>query len=407
MLVELCPHAHARYTSLPLVGPHLEGLVVWLVGRGYPRLCIRRRLSAMPRLEMRLHRRGVGRLEDLCDSELLRFAPRHVRDDVSLSAAVRSITRYLDEHGLLARPELTASGQLIVDYRRHLDRVRGLSAKTLELHSATAAALLSFLNFDRDQAALQNLGSSQIEAFIRATSDRLSRESLQHAVAYVRSFLRFLAGRSEVRADLHNVIDTPRVYRQERLPRALAWPAVQAFLAAIDRSTAMGRRDHTMFLLMATYGLRASEVAALRLDDIDWRAEKIRVPRPKTGTPLELPLTDEVGAAFVDYLRHARPQSLGREVFLRLRLPARRIRPTTVGEAFRTWARRGGLPTGCGGPHCLRHSLAVHLLREGLSLKSIGDLLGHRSTESTCVYLRLQVEDLRDAALPLPSEVSR
>ena len=196
MLVELCPHAHARYTSLPLVGPHLEGLVVWLVGRGYPRLCIRRRLSAMPRLEMRLHRRGVGRLEDLCDSELLRFAPRHVRDDVSLSAAVRSITRYLDEHGLLPRPELTASERLIVDYRRHLDRVRGLSAKTLELHSATAAALLSFLNFDRDQAALQNLGSSQIEAFIRATSDRLSRESLQHAVAYVRSFLRFLAGRS-------------------------------------------------------------------------------------------------------------------------------------------------------------------------------------------------------------------
>jgi integrase/recombinase XerD len=180
-----------------------------------------------------------------------------------------------------------------------------------------------------------------------------------------------------------------------------------AFLAAIDRSSAMGRRDHTMFLLMATYGLRAGEVAALRLDDIDWRAGKIRVSRSKTCTPLELPLTDEVGAALVDYLRHARPQAVCREIFLRLRLPADRIGSTTVSEAFRTWARRGALPTGCGGPHCLRHSLATHLLREGISLKSIGDLLGHRSTESTCVYLRLQVEDLCEAALPLPSEVSR
>ena len=120
-----------------------------------------------------------------------------------------------------------------------------------------------------------------------------------------------------------------------------------------------------------------------------------------------MPLTDEVGAAVIDYLRHARPQVLCREVFVRLRLPVGRIGSTTVSEAFRTWARRGALPTGCGGPHCLRHSLAVHLLREGISLKAIGDLLGHRSTESTCVYLRLQVEDLRDAALPLPSEASR
>jgi integrase/recombinase XerD len=407
MLVELCPRAHARYTSLPLLGPHVEAFAAWLVARGYPRLYIRRRLSAMPRLEMRLRRRGVRRLEDLCDIEMLRFAPRHVRDDVLLSAVVRSLTRYLNENGVLAHPELTPSEQLTAAYRRHLHRTRGLAAKTLKLHSSTAAALLSFLDFDRDRLALHNLGSSQIEAFIRAISARLSRESLQHAVAYVRSFLRFLAGRNEVHADLSDTIDTPRVYRQERLPRALAWAAVQAFLAAIDRSSAMGRRDHTMFLLMATYGLRAGEVAALRLDDIDWRAGKIRVSRSKTCTPLELPLTDEVGAALVDYLRHARPQAVCREIFLRLRLPTDRIGSTTVSEAFRTWARRGALPTGCGGPHCLRHSLAMHLLREGISLKSIGDLLGHRSTESTCVYLRLQVEDLCEAALPLPSEVSR
>jgi len=125
MLVELCPRAHARYTSLPLLGPHVEAFVAWLVARGYPRLYIRRRLSAMPRLEMRLRRRGVRRLEDLCDIELLRFAPRHVRDDVQLSAVVRSLTRYLDKNGLLARPELRPSQQLIAAYRLHLHRTAG------------------------------------------------------------------------------------------------------------------------------------------------------------------------------------------------------------------------------------------------------------------------------------------
>jgi integrase len=164
----------------------------------------------------------------------------------------------------------------------------------------------------------------------------------------------------------------------------------------------MGRRDYAMFLLIATYGLRTSEIAALRLEDVEWRAGRIRVPRPKSTTPIVLPLTDDVGAALLDYLRHARPELPCREVFLRVRAPAGALAPTAVTEAFQGWSRRGGLSIPYQGPHCLRHSLAVHLLRQGTSLKAIGDLLGHRSTESTCVYLRLNVDDLRDAALDLP-----
>jgi site-specific recombinase XerD len=165
--------------------------------------------------------------------------------------------------------------------------------------------------------------------------------------------------------------------------------AVQAFLAANDRSTPMGLRDYAMFLLIVTYGLRTSEVTALRLDDLEWRARRIRVGRPKAKAPLILPLTDEVGTALVDYLCHARPDLAYREVFLRARAPAGRLKPTAVTEAFQSWIRRGRLPIPYQGPHCLRHSLAVHLLRQGAPLKAIGDLLGHRSLESTCVYLRL------------------
>jgi site-specific recombinase XerD len=210
-----------------------------------------------------------------------------------------------------------------------------------------------------------------------------------------------------VSTGLAEQIDTPRVYRGERLPRALAWETVLGFLKAIDRATTIGRRDYAMFLLIATYGLRTSEVVALTVDQIQWRERTIRVPRSKVGCPLLLPLTEDVGAAVIDYLRHSRPALARREVFLRVRPPQGALKPTAVTEAFQAWARRSGLPIPFHGPHCLRHSLAVHLLRQGTALKTIGDLLGHRSAESTCVYLRLQVDDLRDVALDLPHEEER
>jgi site-specific recombinase XerD len=405
MLAELFPRIHSRFTSLRLLGSHVEGFLAWLEAEGYPPLPIRLRLRTLPRLEARLRRRGVCRLEGLRGSELLRLAPRDSQDDVYLSALVRSLTHYLEAHGVLGQEAITPCAQVITAYRTYLERVRGLADSTLTQHCATAKELLSFIGFDGDATRLRALDAPQIEAFLRSATTRLCRASLQHTAAHLRCLFRFLASRGDVDRGLDAWIDTPRLYRGEQLPRALAWETVRAFLAAIDRSTPMGRRDYAMFLLIATYGLRTSEVAALRLDDLEWRARRIRVGRPKAKEPLVLPLTDEVGAALVDYLRHARADLPYREVFLRVRAPAGRLKPTGVTEAFQAWTRRGALSIPYQGPHCLRHSVAVHLLRQGASLKAIGDLLGHRSLESTCVYLRLHVEDLRDAALELPREV--
>ncbi len=405
MLAEFCPRIHARYTSLGVLGSQVEGFLAWLKARDYPPLPIRLRLRALPRLDRLLRRRGVRRLEDLCAAQLLEYAPRDSQDDIYLSALVRSLARYLEARGVFGRRAMTPRERVVTAYRTYLERVRGLADSTITEHCATAGGLLSFLEVDGDPASLRTLGPPQIEAFLRAASTRLCRASLQHTVGHLRSLLRFLASRGEVGRGLDSSIDTPRLYRGEQLPRALAWETVQAFLAAIDRSTRMGRRDYAMFLLIATYGLRTSEVAGLRLDDLQWRARRIRVARPKTTTALILPMTDEVGAALVDYLRHARANGPYREVFLRVRAPAGPLKPTAVTEAFQAWARRGALSIPYQGPHCLRHSLAVHLLRQGAPLKAIGDLLGHRSLESTCVYLRLHVEDLRDATLELPTEV--
>jgi len=249
---------------------------------------------------------------------------------------------------------------------------------------------------------LAALTASDVEAFVHGAGERQSRVSLQHTVAQLRGFLRFLASGGRVRPSLDRQIDTPRVYRQEQLPRSLPWPTVRRLLQSVDRRTPDGLRDYAMLFLIATYGLRACEIVALTLDGIDWRGRRLHVPPRKTGTPLVLPLTDAAGTILLRYLRRGRPASPRRELFLRQRAPAGVLKPTAVSEVFQKWVRRSGLPIPFHGPHCLRHSFAVALLRRGVGLKTLGDLLGHRTAESTCAYLRLATDDLREVALTVP-----
>ncbi len=200
---------------------------------------------------------------------------------------------------------------------------------------------------------------------------------------------------------LDTQIDTPRLYRMEKLPRALPWGTVSAFLNSIDQENPIGLRDYTMFFLLASYGLRSSDIVALTLDDINWHKGEILISQRKTGNTLVLPLTDKVGAVLFQYLREGRSHLPYRELFLRARAHYGPLKHTAVYEAFQAWSRRSALEIPFQGPHCLRHSYAIHLLRQGISVKTIGDLLGYRIAESTCVYLRFAIEDLREVALSL------
>ena len=405
MLTSLFPRAHARYTSLPLLGGVLEGLCVWLQAEGYPDSALRRRLQAAPSLAGALLEHGVGSLGELTGSELRGFAPPpRWSGSPPLGALVRSLAQYLEELGELAPTPMTPTRCRVADYAQYLDRVRGLADATITMHAATITEFLLFLELDARPNRLRELRAADVEAFVAKVSERVGRARLVHTTTVLRTFLRFLAAAGDGPPDLADQVESPRIYRGEHFPRALAWDTVMLFLRSIDRTTSKGLRDYAMFLLMATYGLRASEVRALQLDDISWRARRIQAPRPKVGSPLMLPLTDEVGTALVNYLRRGRLPTAHRHLFLRVAAPIGPLGRGAIGDAFRTWARRAeiSLPSR-GGPHCLRHAMAVHLLRDGVALKTIGDLLGHRSTESTCVYLRLDLEDLRDVALPLPA----
>ena len=206
--------------------------------------------------------------------------------------------------------------------------------------------LLAFLAFDQHAAALRTLAAPQLEACPKALATRYGRSGLRHAVAHLRGFLRFLANCDEAPPGLDTRIDRPRTYRDEHLPRALPWATGQVFLATISRARAVGHRAYALCLLMATYGLRASEVAALRLDSVRWRVGERRVPCSKGCIERILPLTAEVGNAVLDYLRHGRPASPLRALFLRCLHPLRAEHQSLLALA------RGGPAHGRARPAC-------------------------------------------------------
>jgi integrase/recombinase XerD len=403
MLCNIFPRLHQRYSSLRLFGPLLNDFSSWLSGHGYNRDLIQNHIRATRRLDHMLLRRGCRTISEIRREALRACRPKNSQDDVFLSGVISHWERYLDEQHLLPPLQATPITTLTNEYRLYLESVRNVRRSTLTNHSRTASCFLSQLGYEKNPSCLIEVDLNAIEAFVRMRSQSISRISLQHDITQLRSFLRFLSVRGQVRPGLDRQIDSPRLYSGEQLPRSLPWETAQSLLASIDQTIPNGLRDYAMLLLIATYGLRVSEVVALKLDDIQWRASTIRIPACKTMSPPLLPLMDAVGESLVAYLRRGRPPLPHREVFLRHRVPAGPLNPGAVGKAFKKWVRKSGLNIPYQGPHCLRHTLAVHLLRHQVPLKTIGDILGHRSAESTCTYIRLAVEELRDVALSLPS----
>ncbi len=405
MLMELLPVVRQRVSvsSLPILGPSLDDYVGWMLGRGYPRRTVREYLRPICRLEGRLLDQGVTANVQLTREALLSCRPQASIMGDFLPTLVNSLDRYFLSQGRFHPAKPTVIAAKAMSYGEYLRKARGFSPGTIQQYESISQEFLDCLGFDGGAESLRNIDATVIESFIKFRGRRASRANLQKIVAAIRSFLKFLVMSGEITPGFDGQIISYRVYRGERLPRALAWETVQAYLEAIDRSTPIGKRDYAMFLLMATYGLRRGEVGSLKLENIEWRLGRISLVQTKTGSGITLPLTDDVGASLLDYLQHGRPNWPFREVFLRARAPEGPLGPPAISDAFEAWAKRSGLPIPFKGPHCLRHSLAVHLLRQGGSLKEIGDVLGHRNAESTCIYIRLAVEDLREVALSLPS----
>ncbi len=224
------------------------------------------------------------------------------------------------------------------------------------------------------------------------------RVTIRNVVDALRAFFRYGAEQGWCQRRLAQTVKAPRIYTLETLPAGPAWADVQSLFAGLDPSLPRDIRARAILMLFAIYGLRESEVARLRLDDIDWEHDRLRVPRAKRREPQDYPLVPSVGNAIVEYLRSVRRQSPHRELFLTLISP---YGPLSPGGLFNVVsARLKLLDVRCAhhGPHALRHACACHLVAAGLSLKEIGDHLGHRSTSATRVYAKVDLPGLREVA---------
>lgn len=198
--------------------------------------------------------------------------------------------------------------------------------------------------------------------------------------------------------DLSSLVEFPQSYRHAGIPRAINWDQVEKVLASVDRRSPCGKRDYAMLLLLSTYGLRACEVAALTLDDIDWRNERFRIRERKAGNTTTYPLSAVAGAAIIDYLKNGRPVSTDREVFMRMAAPLAPIGDAAVVCRAAHFICKAGINVPRAGSHVLRHSCVQRLLNAHFSLKHIGDYVGHRNISSTQIYGKLAIEQLRYVA---------
>jgi integrase len=271
MITQIFPKDSQRYLSLPVLGPLMDSFAAWLQDRRYSWRSTRFELRMAARVCQYLNHRGVRQIADLSEQHLQACHRLFRRKFPSEAGSVRVLATFLSERGWVQRcaaPLPSRTDIHLNAFMAHLRDARGYAPSTIRQQGELAAQFLSWLNFENAPNRLSSLTLEDIEGFVRKLGKRMGRVAMQKPIAAIRNFLRFLAAGGVVAPGLDSQIDTPRVYRQEQLPRSLPWPTVQAFLRSINRDLAIGKRDYAMFSLMATYGLRACDIIALILDDI-------------------------------------------------------------------------------------------------------------------------------------------
>jgi integrase/recombinase XerD len=296
--------------------------------------------------------------------------------------------------------------QVCQEYGEWLSTVRGLAVLTIQDRCEEAKRFLTWLGERGGPDQLLRLTVSVIDAYLTLRMSSSCRRSRQRLAVQLRSILRYLHATKRIACDLAPVVITPKLYAFEGIPSALRAEEVQAVLQATRQDhRAKGLRDYAILLLLSTYGLREAELIHLRLEDIDWREETVRIRHCKTGAESRLPLLHAVGEAILVYLRNARPKSRAREIFISAYAPYQRL--SRLYQIIQVRLQAAGVhPAGKKGSHAFRHARAISLLRAAVPAKQIGDILGHRSLASTAVYLKLATQDLRAVALEIPGQVN-
>ena len=399
------------------IGAEIETYVGWLVDQGYSTKCIWRRVPIVFAFGEFAGERGVRAVGDLprhVEAFVAdRVAAHHARTGSSRPMA-KEVRCPVEQMLLVVLPGFEPTGR-----PHHLqpfaDVAAGFFDYLVEERGLRPASVLGYRHhLDRFEAYLRRIGVNSIRelspailsAFIvdRAGAG-LAKSTVRSSAGVLRVFLRYVHREGVLTRDLSAAVGWPQVYRMSGIPRSISWDDVNRVLACVDRRTVAGRRDYAILLLLVTYGLRGREVAALTLDDIDWKRERLAIPERKAGHSTAFPLSAVVGEALVDYLRHGRPNTGDRRVFFRVAAPRRPIGAAAVSSLARFYLLKAGVDVPRPGSHTLRHSAVQRLVDANFDLKTIGDFVGHRSARSTEVYAKVAVEALREVALGDGEEV--
>ena len=395
-----------------LFGSHLDSFVAAGVHLGYARSTVQQQLRLLGNLERWLNAKRLA-LDDLQEQEVHRFLEKRRRQGRLWRGDARTAWRFLEylrEKGAIPSPEPTVDESPLAAlqrrYENHLHKERGLSPVTIAKYWHFLRNFLVERLGDTPNSfvRLRELVPGDISDFLLRFVRSGNSGRARRITTALRSFFRFLFQHGETGVDLTGAVPTVPAYRLVEVPKYLTQAEVARVVRACERKTAVARRDRAIILLLARLGLRAGEVLALELDDIDWRTGVLTV-RGKGGYHDLLPLPADVGKAMATYLRQDRPCCTTRRIFIRSSAPYDGFSHTsTISTIVRHALARAGLQSNLTGAHILRHSLATGMLRSGASLGEIGEILRHRTPSSTEIYAKVDINGLRSLALPWPTK---
>jgi site-specific recombinase XerD len=400
------PSTIERLRQGPL-SEYLDAYAVTVAEQGYTHDSIRQQIVAIADFSRWLKQKHIT--VETVDSDVLeRFLRLRRRQQRVRRGDPKTLARLLAmlcQRGVVKQRQQSvadnARARIINEFRCYLLQERGLSPSTLLNYVPVAEQFLGE-RFHNRAPNLAMLCASHVTGFVLRHARQLSPVRAGLMVTALRSFFRYLRHRGAITTDLAGCVPTVPNWSLSLLPRFLPAAAVERILECCDRTTSAGRRNHAILLLLARLGVRAGEVVGLSLDDIDWSTGQITI-RGKGGKSAQLPLANDVGAAIAAYVRHDRPRSGTRSVFLRHRAPLVGFgNSSTISSLVKRALKHAGVESAHTGAHVLRHSLATSLLRQGGSLDEIGELLRHQSPNTTAIYAKVDVTVLHTLALPWP-----
>lgn len=395
-----------RLRSGPL-GPYLDDLATSFHQQGYAPSSIQRYLRASDQFGRWLHAHGYG-LSELDAAVVHRYVTGLTRyHSGHLPKAAQGLNHlwsFLQRQGVVHQRPATTSlaplDQWLAAYDTYLAHVVGLALSTRQYYRRIVRRFVSTC-FGAEPPDWQAVTATMITAFVRHEATRCQGAGRKLPGVAVRSFLRFLVFRGEIRPGLEAAAPSPPQWRHAALPSRLTPEEVERVLAVYHDGTASSLRNRAMLLLLARLGLRTQDVITLCLDDIDWTNGRFHLRPGKTRRARSLPLSQDVGHAVVAYLQGGRPRSASRQVFLRCRPPFQPLTNSAVWWMVRQAFQHAGLVTRPGiASHIFRHTAASQMLNHGASFKEVADVLGHQSLQTTGIYAKLELEALAAVALP-------